>query len=80
MGELAVLSLAGTSATEKSIGVYCRSQLQSLKLSETSLSDAGLLQLARCKNLTELHVRGTQVTQPGIATFRHSAPHIKIED
>lgn len=53
-------------------------RLESLMLTLTFVSDAGLEHLAPIKSLTELQLKGTKVTQEGVAKLKRLLPHCRI--
>jgi hypothetical protein len=53
--------------------------LKTVSLVGTSLTDAGLAKLARCKQLRTLDVRGTRVTSAGVAALRKALPELNVE-
>lgn len=55
------------------------SELKSINLAGTALSDAGLARLAACKQLRTLNVRGTRVSSEGIAALRKALPELVVE-
>src|SRR6185503_10993452 len=54
------------------------SQLQSLDLSGTRITDQSLHQLARLPVLAELNLRDTAVTAPAVARLQVEYPQLKI--
>ena len=56
--------------------------LQSLDLSETQVTDAGLLHLEALRNLQDLTLQQTAVTETGVdrlkAALRHQQPRLTI--
>ncbi len=55
------------------------SELKSINLAGTSLSDAGLTKLAAYKQLRTLNVRGTRVSNEGVAALRKALPKLVVE-
>lgn len=55
------------------------SELQTIKLAGTALTDAGLAKLADCRQLRTLDVRGTRVSAAGVAALRKALPNLVVE-
>lgn len=55
------------------------SELETVNLSGTALTDAGLAKLADCKQLRTLDVRGTRVSSEGVAALRKGLPQLVVE-
>jgi hypothetical protein len=52
--------------------------LQSLKLNETAVTDAGLLRLKGSRNLKYVEVHQTRVSEEGIAKLREALPKVEV--
>lgn len=53
-------------------------ELALLDVSETVITDAGLARLAGLKNLRQLFLRGSRVTNAGVAAFRSANPSCQV--
>ena len=53
-------------------------QLKSLIVNSTKITDAGLKDIAKLKQLTELYLTDTQVTKAGVAELKKALPKCKI--
>ena len=54
------------------------SELQSLDLAGTAITDKGLTQLKGLANLRLLNLKGTKITAEGIAKLQQTLPNLKI--
>ena len=55
------------------------SNLSSLRLSNTSISDAGLVHLARLPKLQDLQLLNTKVTKNGVEALRDVLPNCEVQ-
>ncbi len=53
--------------------------VKTLMLNETSITDAGLAHLSGLTNLRGLDLRGTRVTEEGVAQLQRALPNCRIE-
>lgn len=59
--------------------VAAMSDLSTLSLSYTKVTDAGLKELATLKHLTVLDLKGTSATKKGIAEVQRMLPNCEIK-
>jgi hypothetical protein len=73
------VGLSDCKITDKELGGLIRfSTLTGLDLTDTSITDVGLLKLAGLKQLAYVRVHGTKVTSNGIEKLQSALPHCKI--
>jgi hypothetical protein len=90
LGRFAELDLSGSTITDEQLAQLVDAgglgSMVRIDVSETQISDAGLLSLASLHVLTELSVKGSNVTPAGIEEYRNKRPkhplgiEIKIEN
>lgn len=76
--KLTSLNLNDNSLTDRAIHVLVGLPLKDLSLSNTAVSDGGLVRLSRVKTLSYLFVRRTQVTAAGANRFQELNPNCWI--
>lgn len=70
---------AGSSLEDEDVALLtCFPEIRKLDLSDTRLSDRGLLKLASLSHLQELYVQGSKVTREGILRLQRAAPQIQM--
>jgi hypothetical protein len=82
--ELTCLSLNGTSVTDEMLQRFAErfgneTQIVSLDLSRTRITDAALDSLARIASLKSVSLLGTEVSWNSIAEFRRKRPDVEVD-
>ncbi|GEM_PF-4907373 len=77
--EINTLRLDGTAITDEGLKNFAGTSIYDLSLADTSITDTGLSNLSSMKRIDVLYLKGTAVTQDGIAAFQKSFPNCKIE-
>jgi hypothetical protein len=78
-GDTVMVSLADTTVTDDDLVVFHDFPfVQSLDLSNTNVTGAGLVHLDAASALEELIVVGTKLSRPALAAFRKAHPTVKV--
>jgi hypothetical protein len=79
-GEVKQLQLAGSQVTDSGLANLrqLRNSLAVLNLSDTAISDAGIIHLKELAALKDIQLRRTAVTESGQAELRHALPNCTI--
>jgi hypothetical protein len=76
--EIHTLRLDGTAITDEGLKNFAGTSIYDLSLADTSITDTGLSNLSSMKRIDVLYLKGTAVTQDGIAAFQKSFPNCKV--
>lgn len=78
---VATLSIEGDILAAETLGeIATLNGLVRLEFSHCPLDDAGLQELAALKNLRELNLEATQVTDAGVEALRRQLPDLEVND
>ena len=78
-GKIVDLLLSAPNLDETALGeIATLTQLRSLSLRQSAVSDAGLKSLGRLKNLENLDLEQTNVTKAGVTALQQALPNCKI--
>jgi hypothetical protein len=77
--EINTLLLDGTAITDEGLRNFAGAGIYNFGLTDTAITDTGLSYLSNMKRIDLLHLKGTKVTETGVAELQKVFPNCKIE-